>query len=265
VRRAPRSPPASSEIDAVAQLPGDIAGEKSTLARARRCIARHGVHQHAHSGREPGVPALGQDAGNGAGEHIAHAGRRHPGIASFAQRRYAPRRAHESARALEHDSAVIASDQAIERSETVVLDIVGMRTEQARRLAGMGCQDPVRPPGFPGFRHDVERIRIDNQRLAGPQYRSKRGAGPWRTAEPGTNGDDVGLVRRLSERLGVGERQTDELRPAGRDRRHVLRRDGDGHQAGADTQTGLTRKANGARHAESCANYQHAAEVAFVR
>src|SRR6185312_1960544 len=100
----------TSEIDAVAQLPGHIAGEEPPLAHARRRIAGHRVYEHPDSRGEPRIPALGQNARDRPGEHIPHAGSRHTGIAALAEGRYAPRRADQRAGAFENDGAAIPCD-----------------------------------------------------------------------------------------------------------------------------------------------------------
>src|SRR5580700_5706634 len=107
----------ASQVDAVMKLAHQIGGEHAALAAAaRRGIARHGMHQHADARRGPRIAALREDAGDRAGEDVPGAGCRHTGIAALTQSRRAPRRTDQGAGTLEHHRAVVALDEAVERT-----------------------------------------------------------------------------------------------------------------------------------------------------
>jgi hypothetical protein len=71
------------------ELPGDIRGQEPALAPARDRIPGHRVDHHGRAGREGWVVALSTHARHCPGEHIAHTGTRHAGIAALAQSRRA--------------------------------------------------------------------------------------------------------------------------------------------------------------------------------
>src|SRR5262245_3703865 len=147
------------------------------------------MHQHADAGREPRVFALGEDARDGTGEHVTHPRTRHAGIAALANTRNAPRRTDQRAGPLQHDRAAVTLDDLAQRSQAVALDVVGLSVDQARGLARMRREDPVvaRTP-VRGFRDEIERIRIDDERLVAAQHLIERAMGPRAAAEPWTDG-----------------------------------------------------------------------------
>jgi len=66
------------------KLAQEVAGQDTALTATCGGIACHGVDEDAHPRRRPGIGLLGEDAGDGAGEHIAGAGGGHPGITPLA-------------------------------------------------------------------------------------------------------------------------------------------------------------------------------------
>src|SRR5262249_16951797 len=148
------------EIDAVGKLAQKIGREHSALAAAGRGIARHGVHEDADARCRPGIGALGEDSRNGPREHIARAGGGRARSAPLTESGCAAGATDESARALEHNSAVVAIEQPIERCETILLYLLRTDTQEPSGLARMWCQDPVLARYRTALGEEVERIRI---------------------------------------------------------------------------------------------------------
>src|SRR5262245_30183018 len=166
------------EIDAVGKLAQEIGREHPALAAAGRGIARHGVHEGADARCRPGIGALGEDSRNGPCEHITRAGGRHAGIAALTEPRGAAGSADERTRTFQHNGAVVAIEQPIECCESIVLNLLRIDAQEPSRLAGMRCQDPVLARYGASLGEEVERIRIDHERLAARERRLERRTRP---------------------------------------------------------------------------------------
>jgi hypothetical protein len=73
----------------------EVTREQATLAASGRGVSRHRVHEHADSGGKRRIGALGEDAGNGAGQNVTSPSSSHTRIASLAQSRYPIRSAYQ--------------------------------------------------------------------------------------------------------------------------------------------------------------------------
>ena len=178
----------------------------------------------------------------------------------------APARTDQGARALEHDGAVVALEQAVERRQSIALDVLRAAT-RAGVPASPGCGVRIqssRAP-LPALGEQIERVRIDHQRLVRGEHRLQRAARPARAPKPRADRDHVGALerprratpRRLSaEQISSGRPAAIAATFSGRYRHRDEPR--------ADAQAGLPRKARRARHAAAAADDEHAAEVALV-
>ena len=120
---------APSKVDAVMQLPGNVAREQTALAHTRGGVASHGMDQHPDASSQPSVTTLRQNPGDRAGENVAGTGARHARITSLAQSRCPALHAYEGASALQHYGATISPNEPLERGKPVCLHFVRTHIE----------------------------------------------------------------------------------------------------------------------------------------
>src|SRR6185312_16559878 len=180
------------QVYARPQLARDVARQQPALTRASHGIAGHRVHEHADARGEPRVLALSEDARDRSGEHITHASTCHAWIAPLADAGNPARCADQGARAFQHHRAAVALDDVAERGQSVALDVIRAPVDEARRLARMRRENPV-VAGEPTIRlgDEIERIRIDDQRLVATQHLIERAMRPRAATETGPDGNDT--------------------------------------------------------------------------
>ena len=115
-------------------------------------------------------------------EHVAHAGDGHARVAAVADASDAGRAARRSSPRPSARPCRRSAPAASRRAEAVALHGSVRRAEQARRLARMRRQDPVsRDCGVSG--EQIQRVRVDDERLAGRQRRREDFHCPRRLAQ----------------------------------------------------------------------------------
>ena len=115
------------------------------------------------------------DAGDCAGQHVAHARRRHAGVASFADRGDAARPANQGASPLQHDDASIARHEGI---ESAVLLLSGAIDEQVVATLTAVSALPVHSPAGAmarclfGEPARLRRLRVLHEQVRGAMGRN---------------------------------------------------------------------------------------------
>ena len=134
---------------------------------------------------ERGLPgqALREQRAQHPGQHVAHAGRGHPGVARGVHKPVAVARHEHAAIALEHDVRVVALAQLPGGRQPVRLDRRRGRTKQARRFSRMRRDDRVGfapEAGLPevvALREQVQGVGIQHARDVAGQCRAQQGLG----------------------------------------------------------------------------------------
>ena len=129
----------------------------------------------------------------------------------------------------------------------------------------MRRQDRERRRGTVHARQQIERIRVDHQRLAALERPHEQRARPVRAPHARTDRDHIRAREQLPEARGVRDRVADQLGSAGDDAEQVLARGRNGDEPGAHAQARFTGQSHGPRHPRTAADDQHAAELPLVR
>jgi hypothetical protein len=178
-----------------------------------------------------------------------------------------PRRGDDRAGALEHHDGVVAIRDRAGCGVAVRLDGRRVGVEQARSLAGMRREDGVRRQRLRGLAHgeQVERIRIEHQRLARPQRGAEQHAAPDALPQSGADREHVGMLDlhrevfaafdRTGHRFGTPREQRRDMRLA---RGHV-------DQARATAQCSVGAQHDRAAAAMVATQAQHAPGLPLVR
>src|SRR5690554_7466914 len=104
----------------------EIASEEPALALPRgSSIPGGGVQVSSHCRSDVAIESLCQQAGDDAGQGVAHAAARHARITSAYNPYCARFAAHDGSRSLENDDASIAVAQRLRRCETIRLHLCG--------------------------------------------------------------------------------------------------------------------------------------------
>ena len=212
------------------------------------------------------VRAGGHARGDEAGEHVAGAGRRQPGVARGIDRGRLPRPGGDAARALEHRHAAETADQFAAGGQPVGLHCRRCAAQQARRFQRMRRDHGGPAAAAAGLQQRLQlRVRRDRIQRVGIEHQGP-GSGQDarqhcadRVAAAAAAGDCHPIQR---QRLPGPEHQCGL--------RRVVRRCGAVQQAREDAagpgmQRGGCRQQHGARHAGRATDHRDVAIAAFVR
>lgn len=240
----------------------DTAGQH--LASTLRCsFGGASVQDHADIRGFIERQALPDQAGNDAGQRVAHAGRGHGRRAEGTQRDPAVRRADQRAEALENDHGSVPAGQFAHRREAIALNLGGVDAQQASGLTGVRRQDPVTSL-LPMLRQPIQAVGIEHERLLASDQPVPHGIRPVRASQSGPQRDDIGTRNQCVKALAVFAIGPHGLGQPGGQRGGVLDPGGHGDEPRAGLQRGSCGQQRRPGHPVITTDDQYVAEVALV-